>query len=132
MTRRLVDKHGELLETAWQDQVLGLADLGGWATFHPGHGGHGSRHDGTHRPTLMQTKTGKGFPDLILVRGPDLLIRELKTDKGRLSPEQRVWIGRLEAAGVDVAIWRPKDINEVRERLLRRRPRPTAMGAPTT
>jgi hypothetical protein len=57
---------------------------------------------------------GEGFPDLVLVGRkpwyprPRVLYRELKTDEGDLSPDQKVWYALLKAARQDVAIWRPK------------------------
>lgn len=35
--------------------------------------------------------------------------RELKSDKGRLSPEQEIWRDRLINAGGDWAIWTPRE-----------------------
>lgn len=57
-------------------------------------------------------RSAPGFPDLVLVsqkRGR-VLFRELKTDKGRVSPAQRVWIDGLTAAGADAGVWRPADL----------------------
>lgn len=50
-----------------------------------------------------------GWPDLVLCRDGVLIFRELKTDTGRLSPEQRRWISDLAECGMDVAVWRPAD-----------------------
>ena len=53
---------------------------------------------------------GKGFPDLVAVhptRG--VLWRELKSAKGRVSPEQQAWLDVLVAAGQDAGVWRPAD-----------------------
>lgn len=53
-----------------------------------------------------------GFPDLVLAsskRGR-LLFRELKTDSGRMRPEQRVVLEVLGACGQDVGVWRPADL----------------------
>lgn len=51
---------------------------------------------------------GKGYPDLTLV-GVRTMWRELKTDRGALSPEQKQWIADLTQAGADVGVWRPRD-----------------------
>lgn len=53
---------------------------------------------------------GKGYPDLTAVGPGGVIWRELKTDTGRLSDEQRLWIRRLVEAGADVAVWRPRDL----------------------
>jgi hypothetical protein len=51
-----------------------------------------------------------GFPDLILLRPPRLIVVELKTEKGRLSPNQLEWLEQfLEIDGVETYVWRPTD-----------------------
>ncbi len=50
-----------------------------------------------------------GFPDLVIVGNKGVLMRELKTNTGRMRAQQEVWIGRLARAGADVAVWRPTD-----------------------
>jgi VRR-NUC domain. len=52
---------------------------------------------------------GKGFPDLVIAGPGGLLFRELKTEKGRLTPDQQAWQAVLASAGADVAVWRPRD-----------------------
>jgi len=56
----------------------------------------------------------KGFPDLagVLPNGKFFAI-ELKTDKGRLSPEQIEWITKLNHSGAIAVVLRSKD--EIRE-----------------
>ena len=54
-----------------------------------------------------------GFPDLVIV-GSRMIIRELKTERGRLRPEQRTWLDALTAAGQDADIWRPRDLHSGR------------------
>lgn len=49
---------------------------------------------------------GAGWPDLIIV-GQRLIIRELKSERGRVDPEQTAWLALLGRAGVDAAVWRP-------------------------
>ena len=52
-----------------------------------------------------------GLPDLIIV-GSSVLFVELKSEDGRVSPEQRIWISALENAGVDVVVWRPSHLQD--------------------
>lgn len=56
---------------------------------------------------------GKGWPDIIAVKGDRLLAAELKSAKGKLTPEQEDWLGRLGEAGVEIYLWRPTDLAEV-------------------
>ena len=117
---------GGLTEAAWQAQVEGLARFYGWRTYHPPDNRPAGRAGRPQRVT-------SGFPDLVLLRGPELLFVELKTDKGRASPEQREWLGELAAVGdacaqsanypatVEAYIWRPRDFDDVHARLARGR-----------
>lgn len=52
---------------------------------------------------------GKGFPDCVFVGLSGSLLRELKSERGSLSPEQKQWLGWLKAAGLDADVWRPRD-----------------------
>lgn len=45
-----------------------------------------------------------GFPDLVLARNGEVLFVELKSEKGKLSPEQRDWL-----AHTNGRLWRPAD-----------------------
>ncbi|MGX5360071.1 VRR-NUC domain-containing protein [Kocuria sp. KH4] len=61
--------------------------------------------------TYDSRRSAPGFPDLVLVhpvRGRTIF-RELKTETGRVSPDQRGWIDGLTAGGSDAAVWRPSD-----------------------
>lgn len=123
-------------EAAFQTQVLNLAGYYGWKAYHT----HDSR------------RSQAGFPDLVLVRGPELIFAELKTDTGRVRPEQQEWIGALEHVhvavtnarsaaqrlanptlelpAVDVYLWRPRDFDELHERLARGRHRSEPLHNP--
>ena len=50
-----------------------------------------------------------GWPDLTLLGHGRALFVELKSEKGRLRPEQLEVIALLRAAGLDARIWRPSD-----------------------
>lgn len=55
---------------------------------------------------------GKGFPDLVITGPGGVLWRELKSDRGRLSAEQKVWLAALDAAGANVAVWQPEHLTD--------------------
>jgi hypothetical protein len=95
---------GSITEAQLQTAVLELAALFKWRHYHT----HDSR------------RSAAGFPDLVLVRPPDVLYVELKSDKGRLTPEQTAWLQDLEKAGQEVHIWRPADWHDgtIRNRLM--------------
>ena len=88
-------------EREFQGIIMQVAQLHG---FELGYHTHDSR------------RSEPGFPDLVLVSSKHrrVLFRELKTDKGRVSPEQRRWIDGLTAAGADAGVWRPADLRSGR------------------
>jgi hypothetical protein len=94
-----------ITERAFMALVIGLARRTGWASYHT----HDSRH------------SERGFPDLVLVHpGHGLvLFRELKTERGRLSPDQLRWRDILVACGCDWRCWRPRDWESVEMALIR-------------
>jgi hypothetical protein len=100
---RVVASAAPLSEKEWQSQVISLARLLGWSWFHT--------HDSRRSPA--------GFPDLVLWR-ERVVFAELKTDTGRLTPEQRDTIATMAEAGVAVHLWRPRDFDEVKAVLERR------------
>ena len=52
----------------------------------------------------------RGLPDDILIGARGVLWRECKSQKGRLTPEQRLTGEALTALGQDFAVWRPSDL----------------------
>jgi hypothetical protein len=105
-------------EEDFQKLVIDLARLNGWRCHY--------QPDWVHRLIRMAGQRGqrgdrdwpdRGWPDLILVRPPVLLIAELKSATGTLEPSQRAWIADLRACGVDVRVWKPKNEAEVRATL---------------
>ena len=73
--------------------VRELARVSGWLCYHT----HDSR------------RSEAGFPDLVLARGGRVVFAELKSERGRLRPEQRVWLDALAEAEHEVHLWRPAD-----------------------
>jgi hypothetical protein len=51
-----------------------------------------------------------GFPDLVLVGRSGLAFRELKSQTGTVSPDQRQWGYALRCAGHSWDVWRPRDL----------------------
>jgi hypothetical protein len=90
----------DLTEKQWQRQVTDLAKLYRWRVYHP----------------WLSIRSERGWPDLALVRPPRLVLAELKTDKGKVTPSQDEWLALLRACpGVEVHLWRPADFNDVVE-----------------
>ena len=57
----------------------------------------------------VQGSTGKGYPDLTLVRGRRCWVVELKDAKGKVTWEQHGWLDAWEdVPGVETAVWRPR------------------------
>lgn len=105
----------------------GLALALGWRGYHT--------HRSQHSPA--------GWPDLALVRRGRLILAELKTERGKVTPEQAAWIDDLERVRDDsradaltarrandpvlgVYVWRPRDyLDGTIERILRGGDTPT-------
>ena len=61
-----------------------------------------------------------GFPDLVLVKPPRVAFIELKTDAGRIRPEQQTWLDELELCDtVTSAVVRPKHVDALLDYLMR-------------
>jgi hypothetical protein len=45
-------------------------------------------------------------------RAGRLIFAELKTQKGKTTPEQDLWITALQASNAEVYVWRPRDLRE--------------------
>ena len=80
----------------------------------------------THfRPAIRQSGgwstpiTGHaGYPDITAVKDGQILFIELKSEKGRVRPEQQTWIDHLCInPHVEVYVLRPRDIDGITARL---------------
>lgn len=92
-------------ERTLMDRIIELAtDWLGWHVLHlrPARTAHGWR-------TPVQGDLGKGWPDLILVRGSRIVAAEVKSERGRLTAEQAEVLGILSVAGVETHVWKPSD-----------------------
>lgn len=104
-----------MTELDFQRQLVGpkgLATMLGWLHVH-------------HRPaqttrgwrTPVSGELGKGWPDLVLVRERDrrLIFAELKSDTGRVTPDEERVLGILRRVGLEVHVWRPRDLDAIAE-----------------
>ena len=100
-------------EADLQRTVIDMAQTFGWrvAHFRPAR-----TEQGWRTPVAAD---GAGFPDLVLVRERVLFV-ELKSERGRTTPEQSGWLSDLQSAGAFAQVWRPSDLDAI-ERLLRGR-----------
>lgn len=92
-----------ITEKEFQASIVELAHLCGWWVFHV----HDSR------------RSQPGWPDLVLLRAPEAVFAEVKTDRGRVSTQQNAVIDELQACDLEVHVWRPRDWQTVERRLRR-------------
>ncbi len=89
----------DILEDAWDAQLFrgpkALANMLGWDTYH----------------VLRSKGSRAGYPDRTCVR-ERILWCELKRQKTKPTPDQVEWLDRLAAAGGEVYLWRPSDLDE--------------------
>lgn len=87
-------------EKDFQRQVLDLAGIYGWSSYHP----------------MLSKWSERGWPDLALCRPPRLVFAELKRETGKTSEHQDRWLDLLGACpSVEVYLWRPSDLDRVAE-----------------
>ena len=107
-------------EAEFQDAVVALAALTGWQTMHV-------RRSIARKGQWATTTSVAGWPDLILWKPGRFIAAELKSETGRLTATQKTVLGSLEAAGIDVRVWRPSSWPEI-ETTLTRSSQPTTPG----
>lgn len=95
-------------EEQFTAEVVELAGLFGWHVMHP----RPARRAGGEWRTAMQGDAG--FPDLVLARDGEVIVAELKTNRGRTTAAQDAWI---EALGAFAEVWRPRDMDAIESRL---------------
>ena len=63
-----------------------------------------------HFHVLTSKGMRPGWPDLVIIGPRRVLYRELKSETGKLTPDQRRIGSKLINAGCDWAVWRPRDL----------------------
>jgi len=95
-------------EAAFQQQIKKTCEWMNLAVYH----------------TYDSRRSQPGFPDLVIAGANGVLIRELKTETGRLTRMQQYWLDVLTEGGMDAAVWRPSQMNQILHEL-------RALGRPT-
>lgn len=89
-------------EAAFLAAVLGAAETFGWRAWHD----------------YDARRNRAGWPDVILLRGDRLIALELKSERGRVRPEQAEWLRALDQVpGVVARVARPRDWDTILELL---------------
>ncbi len=96
-----------LSESELQQMIVDRASVLGWLVYH----------------TYDSRRSAPGFPDLVLCRAGRVVIVEVKSEKGRLSKDQAIWlrelgIGDQPSRSHEVYLWRPSDMDHIEEILV--------------
>ena len=87
-----------MTEEQFQDTVVAMCKMLGVAWYHP----------------FFSRRSAAGWPDLALCGKKGFLLRELKTEKGRLTRDQQEWGSMLRNVGLSWDVWRPGDLESGR------------------
>ena len=98
--------------------VLHLARVTGWRVAHF-RSVKTQRPDGSTRWLTPVQGDGVGFPDLILLRGSRGIAWELKSEKGKIRPEQADWMEAFAAVGFETGILFPSSWDYIEKELTR-------------
>ena len=93
--RALVER--SMLEEDWMQQVIEYGRIKGWRHYHT--------YDARHAV--------EGYPDLTLVRGHRLVFIECKREREKPTIEQWNWACDLQAAGGEVYLYHPHDVEDM-------------------
>lgn len=104
--RQILDR--SISEQHWQADIVEMAERLGWAIMHVNRSRVGEGQNLT-----VTGYDGKGWPDLALFRPPRSVAIEVKTELGRVTPEQRGWLALLAACGWSTMVARPSDRDRV-------------------
>lgn len=98
-------------EADFQATVIEMARAFGWSI-------HAERPAFSKGKYSTPIQGDPGWVDLFLVRGEKAMALELKSRRGRLSPEQAGWITDLTGVpGITALVLRPSDMPMIRELL---------------
>ena len=82
-------------EKEFQAKVIELVKSYGWMAYH----------------TFDSRRSEAGFPDLLLLRGEEIVVLELKVPPNKATAKQRAWLKAFERAHVGAHLVYPTDWN---------------------
>jgi hypothetical protein len=113
-----------LSERGWLHQLIGtyayrgltrtggLFRMFGWTLIFHDEATNAPRQCPSCKAAIYLPRNPPGFPDILAIRGDTLLVAELKSDRGRVSPEQHLWLEAFRAVRrIVVVVWRPRDVD---------------------
>jgi len=105
-------------ETTFLTQTLRESAQLGWLCHHIFEQGKRIKCPNCHQDIGGKTyarRTDKGFPDLMLVhpKSGRTLWAELKSEKGKVSANQKVWLNALALQNEEVYLWYPHDTDVI-------------------
>lgn len=93
--------------TDLQQTIIEYAHIKGWRIAH-------------FRPALTKkgwrtpvSGDGEGFPDLIMVRPPRVVVFECKSEKEKVTTKQVAWLGMFRECGLLSRVVRPHNWNDI-------------------
>jgi hypothetical protein len=113
--RQIMDRQVE--EKDFQQQVIVLAQTMHYkvAHFRPARACE-EDEEGNQRWSTPVQADGAGFPDLIILKDALAypgIAAEIKSEQGKLTIKQRMWLRLFYYAGFKVAVWRPRDWEKI-------------------
>lgn len=96
-----------MTEQQLADLIIELAGYRGWKVVH-------FRPARTARGWRTPVQGDSGSPDLLLARRGQVILAELKKERGKMRADQQEW---AEAIGAQHRLWRPSDLEQIKKEL---------------
>ena len=93
----------DITETEFQRRVVSVAEEFGWDWMHIG-------RTGKHVPNGAKGTLGPGWPDLLLVRGNQLIAAELKAEKAPVPTNAQHHVLMVLGGVARTYVWRPSQM----------------------
>lgn len=90
-----------MTEAAFMQAIIDYARRSGWLVYH----------------TYSSKRSEPGFPDLVMLSDGQCVVAEVKTEKGKVTRAQSLWLDGCRQAGIEAHVWRPSDWEAIKIRL---------------